>query len=50
MGDIIIFRESIFIFSFVIVDLWQSQLGWVHIWKDDWKNKMSKDECEYFYN
>jgi hypothetical protein len=27
MGAIIIFGESIFIFSFVIMDSWQSQLG-----------------------
>jgi hypothetical protein len=31
MGAIIIFGESIFIFNFVIMEWWQSQLGWVHI-------------------
>ncbi len=40
--------ESIFIFSFVVMDWWQSQLGWVHIWGAGKENKMSKDECEFF--
>jgi hypothetical protein len=47
MGAIISFGESIFIFSFVIIDWWQSQLGWVHIWGGV---KMPKDECESSYN
>jgi hypothetical protein len=47
---IIIFGENIFIFSFVIIDRRQSQLGWVHIREGGRENKMSKDECEYFYN
>jgi hypothetical protein len=50
MGAIIIFEENIFIFSFVIIDWWQSQLGWVHIWGDGRGNKISKDECESSYN
>jgi hypothetical protein len=48
MGAITIFGESIFIFSFVIMDWWQSQLGRVHIWGGDRENKMPKDECEFF--
>jgi len=50
MGAKIIFRESIFIFCFVIMDWWQSQLGWVHIWGGGSKNKMSKDDYELVYN
>jgi hypothetical protein len=50
MGAIIIFGENIFIFSFVIIDWWQSQLGWVHIWGGGRENKMSKDKHESFYN
>jgi hypothetical protein len=50
MGAIIIFGESIFIFNFVIMDWWQSQLGWVHIWRGGRENKMLEDECESFYN
>jgi hypothetical protein len=50
MGAIIIFGKNIFKFSFVIIDWWQSQLNWVHIWKGGKENKMSKDECKYFYN
>jgi hypothetical protein len=50
MGAIIIFEEYIFIFNFVIIYWWWSQLGWVHIWEGGRKNKMSKNECEYFYN
>jgi hypothetical protein len=50
MGAIIIFGENIFIFNFVIIDRWQSQLSWVHIWGGGRENKMSKDECESFYN
>jgi hypothetical protein len=48
MGAITIFEESIFIFSFVVMDWWQSQLGWVHIWEGEIENKMSKDEREIF--
>jgi hypothetical protein len=50
MGAIIIFGKNIFIFSFVIIDWQQSQLGRVHIWEGGRENKMSKDECESFYN
>ncbi len=32
------------LFCFVIIDWWQSQLGWVHIWGGGRENKMSKDE------
>jgi len=24
--------------------------GWVHIWEGGIENKLSKDECEFFYN
>jgi len=37
IGAIIIFGENNFIFSLVIIDWWQSQLGK--------ENKMPKDEC-----
>ncbi len=50
MGAITIFGESIFIFSFVIMDWWQSQLGRVHIWEGGRENKMSKDRMWIFYN
>jgi hypothetical protein len=50
MGAITIFEKCIFIFSFVVMDWWQSQLGWVHIWEGNEENKMLKDECKYFYN
>jgi hypothetical protein len=46
----IIFRENVFIFSFVVMDRWQSQLGWVHIWGGGKESKMSKDDRESFYN
>jgi hypothetical protein len=47
MGAITIFGESIFIFSFVVMDWWQSQLGWVHIRGAGRENKMLKDEREF---
>jgi hypothetical protein len=50
IGAITIFEEGIFIFSFVVMDWWQSQVGWVHIWGGDRISKISKDEYEYFYN
>jgi hypothetical protein len=46
MGAITIFGENIFISSFVVMDWWQSPLGWVYIWRGGKENKMSKDECE----
>jgi hypothetical protein len=50
MGAITIFEESIFLFSFVVMDWWQSQLSWVHNWEGGKENKMSKDECESCYS
>jgi hypothetical protein len=50
MGAIIVFGKNIFICSFVIIDWWESQLRWMHIWGGGKENKMSKDECELFYN
>jgi hypothetical protein len=50
MSAITIFDESIFIFSFVVMDWWQSQLSWAHSWEGGKENKMSKDECGSFYN
>jgi hypothetical protein len=50
VSAIIVFRESIFIFSFVVMDWWQCKLGQVHIWGGGKENKLSKDECESFYN
>jgi hypothetical protein len=50
MGAITIFEKCIFIFSFVVMDWSQNQLGWVHIWGGGGENKMLKDECESFYN
>ncbi len=50
MGVITIFGESIFIFSFVVMDWPQSQLIWAHIYGGGRLNKMSKDDCESFYN
>jgi hypothetical protein len=50
MGAIAIFEESIFIFSFVVMDWWQSQLSWVNNGEGGKENKMSKDECESCYN
>jgi len=47
MGAITIFEKNIFIFNFVLMDWWQSQLSWVHNWEGGRENKMSKDECEY---
>jgi hypothetical protein len=46
MGAITIFVGNIFIFSFVVMDWSQSQLGWVHIWGGGREKKLSKDECE----
>jgi hypothetical protein len=48
IGAITVFGKNILIFTFVVMDWWQSQLGWVHIWGGDRENKMSKDECEFF--
>jgi hypothetical protein len=50
MGVITSFGKNTFIFSFVIMDWSQSQLIWVHIWGGGRQNKMSKDDCESFYN
>jgi hypothetical protein len=50
MSAISIFEENIFIFSFVVMDWWQSQLNWVHNCEGGKENKMSRDECEFFYN
>jgi hypothetical protein len=45
IGAITIFWESSFILSFVGLVIW----GWVHIWGGGRENKMSKNECETFY-
>jgi hypothetical protein len=52
MSAITIFEKGSFKFSFVSYGLVTKSFGWdwVHIWAGGKENKMSKDECETFYN
>jgi hypothetical protein len=45
IGAITIFGKNSFIFNFVSL----VKGGWVHIWRDNRENKMSKNDCESFY-
>jgi len=51
MGAITIVGESSFMFSFVSYGLVTKSLGvGCNIWGGGTENKLSKDDCEYFYN